>query len=136
MVTTSKCYSCRQMRWHICLLFVSAVGCLSNCSGVTDLKDNEPCKNVGYSIASRTLDCTSDPALANARYESFHRATRCQAAQGGEADFECAISLNEATCAEVETYGDDIDLWLARTDTCAAILLHADGSELGGTNVP
>jgi len=121
------------MKLHDALALAGAVVAAASggCSGVADLSNDEPCKNVGYSIASRTLDCTSDPVRANARYESFRGSTTCIVTQASEVDFECAISVNEATCEDVAMYADDIDLWLSRSASCATILTHADGSAIG-----
>jgi hypothetical protein len=107
--------------------------CLS-CAGVTDISDSEPCKNVGYSIASRTLDCTDDPDLANARYKQFQQGTRCELSDVVPENFDCAIEINTATCDEVAAYGDDLEKWLARSASCSGILNQADGRELGAVN--
>src|SRR5438270_13982830 len=99
----------------------------SACGGVSDYQDDDACKSAGYSIASRTLDCTGSLHLANSRYVSLLRSTRCTAhdlAKGFtcmEDDppscddvnpFMCAVMINEVTCAEVASYGDDIERWL------------------------
>lgn len=127
-------------KWVIIYLVSLA---LAGCGGVSDFDDDDACKNAGYAIASRTLDCTSNPTLANERYLSMRRSTRCTAKSIGETEFKCgndpkcgltqftcAVMLNKTTCAEVASYGDDIDRWLAHSGYCANIMTHADGTAL------
>ncbi len=65
------------LRTALGVLFVSGLahgvgpGCVKY-----DIEPDEPCRQAGFSIASRTFACTGDDALANDRYRRFSAAYR------------------------------------------------------------
>jgi hypothetical protein len=89
------------------------------CSTQVELSPSEVCDNVGYAIASRTLDCTSSATLANARYDAFTATMKCGATKALTADFACSYAVGTASCSEVLALRDDFSAWLARSSTCA-----------------
>jgi hypothetical protein len=126
------------MRFRIPWLAVSLI---TACGGVDDFHDDEPCKQAGYAIASRTLDCTSDADLSDARYEALIASTRCVAGNlnttefkcngdphCGVNNFTCAVELNKVDCATVKAYGSDMRMWITHNGACTDILKQPDGA--------
>jgi len=95
-----------------------------------DIEPDEPCRQAGYSIASRTFACTGDDQLANARYRRFAGAYRCIAAEATPDTFYCSNALGDRTCAQVLADGDDLDAWLGAGAGCGQVLVRADGTPL------
>lgn len=112
--------------WSL-LLFVAA-GCADTWE---PMAPSQVCDDVGFAIASRTMECTGDAALAAARSEAFDQAYRCRV-QGLEEPidryYHCPVSVYGLSCADVEAFGDDLSAWLTASSVCGVIL---DRSESG-----
>lgn len=107
---------------------VIGAGCRDNFS---DPDAQDPCDQVGYAIALRTLDCTSDDARANERYEEFAETYGCAARGEVEvSDYRCAVGVMETACPAV--VGDPLDEWLAATDGCGELLPGLGGAGASG----
>ena len=93
---------------------------------------DQPCKEAGYAIASRTLSCTGNAELAQKRYNRFERDYACiewQATDprfntefGPEDLFGCAFVLSNLPCALAYAYGNNLDFWLSATESCALVV--------------
>lgn len=102
------------------------------CEHLPTVPPDQYCKEAGFSIASRTFECTDDPGLANDRYEAFAQTYTCrewdlsrenQLQAPVEADlFHCAFAIDALSCGEVRACGDDLDCWLAASPTCALVV--------------
>jgi hypothetical protein len=111
---------------------------LLGCQSLGAVDPEAPCLEAGYAIAWRTFDCTGDADLANARYERFVDTRTCIPVDYPEIDaagltllddadnpgnyFHCAFLIGEIACELVEQYGDDLDQWLATSETCALVV--------------
>ena len=111
---------------------------LLGCQSLDAVDPEAPCLEAGYAIAWRTYDCTGDADLANARYERFAENYECIAIDYPEIDaegltllenaknpgnyFHCAFLIGELACELVDQYGDDIDQWLATSETCDLVV--------------
>lgn len=102
---------------------------LFSCSATRDVPSDDHCKEAGYSIANRTLTCTGDPDLANARYEAYDAEYRCLSTEVSEPAYQCAVLLRELSCEDVARYGDSIDAWLYELPECTAIVARDDGEK-------
>lgn len=105
-------------------LAVAPLFTLGGCT-VYDVDAGEPCRQAGYSIASRIYACTGDEAKANAAYERFSSEYACLLPAEAPSSYACAIALNDATCADVEQRGDDLDRWVGSSRECVALLSGA-----------
>ena len=108
------------------------------CASLRPIDGDLPCREAGYAIAWRTLECTGDEALANARYEAFEANYTCVEVDYGEVDaeniylldprdnpgnwFHCSFAIGELPCELVEQYGDALDEWLTASPSCAAVV--------------
>lgn len=105
---------------------------LAGCSPIEPMPPDQPCREAGYAIASRTLSCTGDAKLSQDRYDSFRKDFTCIEWEttdprfdvdfGPEDLFGCAFVLSNLPCELVDQYGDDLDAWLAATDSCALVV--------------
>lgn len=90
--------------------------------------------DVGYSIASRTFQCTGNQKLANRRYEAFDDTYTCVAPSPQNTEyaqfFDCSIQVYRTSCDDVERFADDLDAWLGASTMCRQILQRVDGSAL------
>jgi hypothetical protein len=106
------------------------------CSGYEDADPSEVCNEAGYSIANRTLVCTNDAELGNARYRMLFDQYTCVAQQPPppvdpgqdqppgltfEQQLQCAQTLFGLSCDQVNALGDNIGGWLASNSMCAII---------------
>ncbi|MBK7584082.1 MAG: hypothetical protein IPI67_28275 [Myxococcales bacterium] len=98
------------------------VSLLLTCKGYEELEPDDICQETGFSIANRTVTCTDDTELGNARYEKFRDQYRCIAQLDTGSGFQCAISLRKLSCTDVKQFGDDLDAWLAAGIDCATIV--------------
>ena len=55
------------------LLAAFVVSLLLTCKGYEELEPDDVCQETGFSIANRTLTCTDDTELGNARADSVYR---------------------------------------------------------------
>jgi hypothetical protein len=101
---------------------------VAGCTGISDMPADEPCKNVGYAVASRTEACLGDGKLANARFTRFQGTYTCTVASPTEQDFTCAVAVNATTCEAVAANGETWDKWLLASPACGTIFRHKDGS--------
>lgn len=113
----------RELLCRVALLIAA-----SACTGITDMPADEPCKNVAYTVASRTQACLGDGALANARYGRFRDAYTCTVTSPEESDFRCADAVNGTTCDAVVANGEAWDRWLLASPACGDIFRHKDGT--------
>lgn len=94
---------------------------LGGCT-VYDVEDGEPCRQAGYSIASRLYTCTGDEARANEAYEQFHARYVCHGPAKRAESYACAVQLNRRSCEEAADLGADPDRWVASSSDCLALL--------------
>lgn len=104
------------------------------CSGIEELPEDQPCRDVGISIAQRTMDCTSDEKLARERADAFDERYSCIDVDVAKDDvgnlYHCSSMVGGMTCGEVEKAGDDLDQWLTVSPACGLVIRRADGSPL------
>ncbi|MCC6899442.1 MAG: hypothetical protein IT377_10735 [Polyangiaceae bacterium] len=104
------------------------------CTGIEALPEDQPCRDVALSIAQRTMDCTEDADLSQARLDAFHERYSCIEVDVAKDDvgnlYHCSSMVSGMTCAEVKQAGDDLDQWLAVSPACPLIVRRADGSTL------
>lgn len=125
--------------WRVAaaVLLAGALGQLSGPGCATyDIERDEPCRQAGFSIASRTFACTGDTTLANDRYRRFAGAYRCVAAEATAEAFSCSNALGDRTCDQVLVHGDDLGAWLGTAPACRAILVQADGAPIPNRGLP
>lgn len=97
------------------------------------MPDEEPCTSVGYAIASRTLACTGDEALANERFEAFEEEFACNPWShvpdaGASTDpFTCSREVNQLWCDRFTTCAGDFHCLLRDVDACLTLLTPEDG---------
>lgn len=108
-----------------------AILSLGGCKLIEPMPSDQPCKEVGWAIASRTHDCTGDVALANDRYEAFRDAAECIEweaddpaldAVGAEDLFSCAFTIRNLPCETIDELGDDLGAWLEVDEACAWVV--------------
>jgi hypothetical protein len=116
------------------LLLAGAGGCRRS------LPEDALCKEVGYAIAGRTVQCTGDEALGNARFEAFEDDYTCvdvpvenltqdtAAPVAPQNLYHCPLALRNLPCELVIEYGDDLDRWLTASPVCAYITSPDGGS--------
>ena len=104
---------------------------LGGCKLIEPMPSDQPCKEVGWAIASRTHDCTGDVALANDRYEAFRDAAECieweaddpaLEAVGAEDLFSCAFTSRNLPCETIDELGDDLPAWMEVDEACAWVV--------------
>ncbi len=98
------------------------LGAAASTCGLYDIEPDEPCRQAGYSIASRTFACTGDGSLANGRYERFSSDFRCTAGNINADSFRCAEAIGALTCDQAAQNGDDLHRWATASPRCGAIL--------------
>jgi hypothetical protein len=104
------------------------------------LPEDALCKEVGYAIAGRTVQCTGDEALGNARFAAFEDDYTCidvpvenltqdtAAPVAPQNLYHCPLAIRNLPCELVLDYGDDLDRWLTASPVCAAITESGGGS--------
>ena len=118
------------------LVVAMTVGAFSACA-FPEMPPDQACLEAGYAIASRTVECTGDAALANERYDALFEAHTCaltelpRRTEDAAKHFTCAAAMNDATCADVIDNGDDLDWWLSLDTSCRTIF-GLEGSEQPG----
>lgn len=119
--------------------FVGVAACagLVGCTLVEPMPGDQPCKEVGWAIASRTHDCTGDVALANDRHAAFDDRAECIEWEaddpaldeiGAEDLFSCAFTLRNLPCETIEALGDDFEAWLETDEACAYVVSLKGGA--------
>jgi hypothetical protein len=83
---------------------------------------DEPCRQAGYAIASRTYACTGDSGLANDRYLAFSRDFTCKNERTSADALLCAGELNELSCESALAFGDRLEAWVGSSVECMLIL--------------
>ncbi len=121
-------------RTTVPVAIASGVTLVWACSvSLEEMPNDEPCTSVGYSIASRTLACTGDEALANERFEAFQKEFSCNAwtydPEAGTASdpFACSRDVNQLWCDRFTTCAGDFHCLLRDVDACLTLLTPADG---------
>ena len=104
------------------------------CEGRDPMPADYPCRDAVASIASRTLACSGNADLAEARAEAFDRDYRCvdvDTANGPvEVYLHCSATIGATSCDAVEQMGDDLDAWFALSSSCASIMVRSNGDPL------
>lgn len=114
----------------------------TSCISLRQMPPDQPCREAGFSIASRIFDCTGDEALANATYERFSDERTCilwdldetseRYPFAIEADlFHCALAIDAMTCDEVERCGQDLDCYLSASPMCALVVEPVEAGDTG-----
>ncbi|MCK6537996.1 MAG: hypothetical protein L6Q84_33895 [Polyangiaceae bacterium] len=119
------------MKRSVALLVLVA---LAGCEGRDPMPADYPCRDAVASVASRTLACTGDDDLAEARADAFDRDYRCVDvdAENGpvEVYLHCSATIGASSCDAVKQMGDDLDAWFALSSSCASIIQRANGDPL------
>lgn len=108
------------VRWI--LLGLAGFGVAGCCGGYYPIEKDEPCRQVGYAIASRTHACTQDSNLANQRYRTYVNDFTCKAEVVTADSFLCSKAINELSCDDVRRWGDKLERWVGSSTACIAIL--------------
>lgn len=108
--------------------WVAAV--LGGCAYPT-LQPEDLCAEVVHATALRTLECTGDNALANARGTAMAD-LECVASAVDEELWACPRAVYAAPCPEVEVLGDEVAYWLGRDLSCVRVLRSPSG---GGSSM-
>lgn len=116
-------------------LGVGTVGCTQA------LEPDHLCREVGYAIAGRTVQCTGESSLAEARFDALLAGYTCRPVSGesfGEDTagrvapqelFHCPLAIRNLPCEKVDEYGDDLDRWLEASPACAWIFTASTAAE-------
>ena len=125
------------------IVLCAACAAAAGCPSLHALPPEQACLEAGYAISARTFDCTGDPELANERYLAFERRYDCVpppewhvegtvttfiAGDTGQLPFappdafHCSYAIRQLPCELVETYGADLDRWLAASNACAWVV--------------
>lgn len=87
---------------------------------------DQVCRDAGYAIAARTLDCEGDTSLAQQRYDRFNRDYRCgvTSLERDPVDvyYHCTSQISGASCEQIRSFGDDLGKYLSLSPTCAQFL--------------
>ncbi len=99
----------------------------------SDVTADDLCRSVPYALASRTLSCTGDADLANARYEQFSANLVCLYDPGlhdyeKRAWFRCAGSVSAVDCDALAAAGTDFGRVLATIVDCAGHYAPVNGA--------
>jgi hypothetical protein len=100
-----------------------ALGCGDSYSA---MPTDQVCRDTGFAIAARTLDCENDPDLADERYEAFREDYRCLV-RDLERDpvdvyYHCVSRISQASCTQVRRFDDNLRRYLELSPTCAQFL--------------
>ena len=99
------------------------------CTNQSDREAADVCEQVGFAIASRTLACSGDTALANSRFEDFQASTQCTSDSVADLYFSCVRAVNAKSCAEVSQLADDFDQWIDTASTCPPLFGRGPGGQ-------
>lgn len=108
------------------IVAVAAWGCVPALTG------DDLCDEATQAVALRTLQCTSDAALANARHDAVAEGTCVADPARADVLVACPAAMLAAACAEVEAHGDQPSFWLALDPACAEVLSAAPASGTSG----
>lgn len=104
------------------LILLGALGSSGCCGGPYDMEKDEPCRQAGYAIASRTFACTGDGKLANERYLAFQKDFTCKAESLSANSFRCVKNLNDLSCESVALHGDRLEAWVGSSHECMSLV--------------
>lgn len=125
-------------------MMLGALICLRCDKPYREFETDQVCRDVGYAISARTLDCSGDEKLAQERYASFEAAYTCRVSslefEPIDVYYHCVYQISEAGCDEAERYGNDLIAWLSLSPACAQFLSGpglrtADGGPDAGLTV-
>lgn len=125
--------------WRVFLLSAGLLGGTHACGDpYQEFPLDQVCRDVGYAIAARSLDCTSDPDLAQRRYDQFKGQYRCLVTDLRrdpiDVYYHCTSQISGMSCEQVQAFGDDIRQYLHLSPTCAQFLEGPGlSSEAGGS---
>jgi hypothetical protein len=113
----------------------SALGC----SGVDEVDTTALCDDTIQAISQRTLACSGDRDLANARFSTLKNQAVCKTGVpvGPGTDdlrFHCAQAIQLVPCTEVSTRGDNLRAWL--TDSSCSQEFDLSGQDAGLSDAP
>lgn len=95
------------------------------------LPPDQYCKEAAWAIAGRTQECTGDVALAEARYAQFFEDYACvefdiqdydSAPIAYENLFHCPLAIRALPCELVDSYADDLSLWMTASPVCRVLV--------------
>jgi len=110
--------------------FVPLVLALAACDPIDPMPADLPCTEARAAIAARTLECTGDAALSDARAAAFDRGFACipwsaddpalsdTSGPRPEDLFSCAFTIRNLPCETVAAHGDDLRAWLSEDPGC------------------
>jgi len=85
------------------------------------LTPDDVCAELVHAVALRTLECTGDQRLADARGQTME-AAGCVATTVDEPVWDCPRAAYAASCTAVEAQGDDPDFWAGQDAACAMVV--------------
>lgn len=87
---------------------------------------DQVCRDTGYAIAARTLDCEGNPDTADARYATFREDYRCLVSDLGrdpvDVYYHCVAAISRAECEQIRRFSDDLRRYLTLSPACAQFL--------------
>jgi hypothetical protein len=106
---------------------LALVACLTACGeSYKGMGRDQVCRDTGYAIAARTLDCEGDSDVAEARYNAFLEDYEClvKDLQRDPVDvyYHCVAEISAASCTQVRRFEDDLPRYLALSPACAQFL--------------
>lgn len=117
-------------------LLLSAAALLlaaTRCAEVQQASGQDICDEAGFAVSNRTLACSGDQGLSNARYEKLRADYLCTAAEptsDRDAQVDCPRSLLALSCDQVNAAGDDLDRWLRDIVPCSTLFARKDGKSM------
>lgn len=123
------------LRYAVLMLVASGVVLFANCDPFDDARGGDVCNSAGYAIANRTVDCTNDTKLANARYSDFHYGFQClydSSMSENEKNkwFSCSDVISDLDCKLVQENGDNLSWWIS-DPKCEGRYLQIETSDAG-----
>lgn len=106
---------------------LALLGWLTSCGeSYRGMPTDQVCRDTGYAIAARTLDCEGDRDLADARYESFRENYECLV-RDLERDpvdvyYHCVAEISGADCTQIARFKNNLSRYLRLSPACAQFL--------------
>ncbi len=130
VVAVAMLAACRRsgsVGWALAMV----VGALLACGTYEDLTADELCKDVGYSLSNRMLQCTDDAERAVKVFHEYEKRFRCRVKRVNEtieAYYQCPVALRSADCDAL--VNGDLEDVLARYPICRLVVGRASGEPI------
>lgn len=112
---------------RIDLSVLALCACLAACGeSYESMPTDQVCRDTGYAIASRLLDCEGDTDLADATYATFREDYECLvrdlAHDPVDVYYHCVAEISGASCGQVRRFGSNLSRYLTLSPACAQYL--------------